>query len=187
MKAVLTQEAEWYDAQNIEELPSKISAELKDIELGSGKSLGFIIFSVSMMISAYASALFMAGTLTLSTAAILPLFLVVGSIYGIIIMKDSEKTEIRYQKSGAHAEQALGAIKVVKAFGQENFEVTSYNQELDKYSSGANYQACLVGFAYGLLEILVYALTTFSLFVGTMFVKDHVSIHKLSYIFIGLQ
>ena len=176
LKALLVQEAEWYEKQNVEQLPSKVNSELKDIEIGSGKSVGFIIFAFSMSTSAYVASFFMAGTLAACTCIVIPLFIIVGLIYGVIMMRDSYHSEMRYQKSGAHAEQALSAIKVVKAFGQEKSEIDSYNYELDKTSASGKIQAILVGFANGLIELLIYFLTAFSLFVGAMFVKERVSI-----------
>ena len=178
-KAILSQEVEWYDSQNVAELPSKVNAQLKDIEYGSGKSVGFIIFSISLTTAAYGASFYMAGTLALCTVAALPCFAIVGAVYGVIMMRDSYHSELRYQKSGASAEQALSAIKVVKAFGQEQHEIDNYNSELDNQNISGQVQSVLVGFSHGLLELMLYGLTTFCLFVGAMFVKEHVSNQNL--------
>ena len=60
---------------------------------------------------------------------------------------------MRYQKSGAYAEQTLGTIQVVKAFGQKKAEIDLYNIELNKTSASGKIQAILVGFANGLIEL----------------------------------
>jgi len=44
----LHQENEWYDKRNVEELPSKVSSQLKDIEYASGRSMCFIVFGISL-------------------------------------------------------------------------------------------------------------------------------------------
>ena len=67
LKALLVQETEWFEKQNTKQLPSKVNSELKDIEIGSGKSIGFIIFAISMSISAYIASFLMAGTLAVCT------------------------------------------------------------------------------------------------------------------------
>ena len=80
LKALLLQEIEWYDSQNIAELPSKVNAQLKDIEYGSGKSVGFIIFSISLTTAAFIASFYMAGTLALCTMAALPCIAIAGAL-----------------------------------------------------------------------------------------------------------
>lgn len=89
-------------------------------------------------------------------------------------MRDVYQAELRYQKSGSFAEQALSSIKVVKAFGQENKEVQIYNEQLDKQKHSGKFQAVLLGFSVGVLEIVVYLLTLFCLLVGSLFVIERV-------------
>ena len=45
LKAIVTKNSEWYETQNIEELPSIIHTNLIDIENVSGKTVGFLIYS----------------------------------------------------------------------------------------------------------------------------------------------
>ena len=40
MKAVLTQEAEWYANRNVEELPTQFNTNLSEIEAATGRVLG---------------------------------------------------------------------------------------------------------------------------------------------------
>ena len=54
LKALLHQETEWYDERDAEELPSIVNAQLKDIEFGSGKAFGFILFAMSVLVANFA-------------------------------------------------------------------------------------------------------------------------------------
>ena len=55
LKALLHQETEWYDERDAEELPSIVNAQLKDIEFGSGKAFGFILFAISVLVANFAA------------------------------------------------------------------------------------------------------------------------------------
>ena len=46
LKAVLSQDWAWYEAQNIEELPTQINVNMTEIENATGKTSGFILFSI---------------------------------------------------------------------------------------------------------------------------------------------
>lgn len=173
LKALLQQETEWYDERNAEELPSKVNSELKDIEFGSGKAFGFVLFATSLMFSNYAAAFYMGATFACCLLIMFPVFIVIGGFYTTIMVGDAYKTEVRYRKSGAFAEQAIGAIKVVKAFGQEERETALYNKHLDGSAGSAETQALLKGLASGFLETLTYILTVISLFIGSIFVREN--------------
>ena len=174
LKALLQQDTEWYDQQNSEELPSKVNSELKDIEFGSGKAFGFILFAMSLMIANYAAAFYMGAVFACCMLIMFPVLVVIGGFYTTIMVGDAQKTELRYRKSGAYAEQAIGSIKVVKAFGQEERETKDYNKHLNTGNKTASKQASMKGLASGLLETLTYILTFISLFIGATFCREGV-------------
>ena len=174
LKALLQQETEWYDERNAEELPSIVNSELKDIEFGSGKAFGFILFATSLMFANYAASFYMGAVFACCMLIMFPVIAVIGGFYTTVMVSDAYKTELRYRKSGAYAEQALGSIKVVKAFGQEVRETKDYNKHLNRGNRTAGKQAVMKGLASGLLETLTYILTVISLFIGATFVREGV-------------
>ena len=89
-----------------------------------------------------------------------------GGFYTTIMVKDAYQTELRYRKSGADSEQALGAIKVVKAFGQENRETKNFNKNLKRGNRTSCRQAVMKGLASGLLETMTYLMTAMLLYIG---------------------
>lgn len=68
----------------------------------------------------------------------------------------SAEVEKNYLKTGADVEQALNAIKIVKAFGQENYEISKYDKHLRADDKNQNKRAWLYGFSLGLLEITYF-------------------------------
>ena len=47
IRAILTKDSEWFEERNLEAIPSTIHTHLIDIENGSGKTVGFLIYSLS--------------------------------------------------------------------------------------------------------------------------------------------
>ena len=46
MKAVLTQDEEWYEEINVEELPTRINSNIMEIENSTGKELGLTVYGI---------------------------------------------------------------------------------------------------------------------------------------------
>ena len=51
MKSILTKDTEWFEDRSLEELPTKVHTNLNEVENSSGKTIGFIIYSISAWIS----------------------------------------------------------------------------------------------------------------------------------------
>ena len=47
LKSILTKDTEWFESNILEELPTKVHTNLNEIENSSGKTIGFILYSVS--------------------------------------------------------------------------------------------------------------------------------------------
>ena len=50
LKSVLSQDCNWYERQNIEELPTQINVNITEVENATGKTTGFIIYSMGAFI-----------------------------------------------------------------------------------------------------------------------------------------
>ena len=48
MKAVFTQEQEWYDINNVEALPSQLNSNLAEIETGTGVKFGVTLYGTGI-------------------------------------------------------------------------------------------------------------------------------------------
>ena len=140
-KAVLSQDCNWYERQNIEELPTQINVNVTEVENATGKTSGFIIFSIGAFIGGVCCSFFWGALLACCYLIIMPYALLCAISRGKLLMKGNEEIEKAYESSGADAEQALMSIRVVKAFGQEQREFDKYighlnsaNKNTFKYS-----------------------------------------------------
>lgn len=70
--------------------------------------------------------------------------------------KSNTATERNYLKTSADVEQALNAIKIVKAFGQESYEFSTYEKHLRADERNQKKNAFMYGVSLGLLEAIQY-------------------------------
>ena len=78
-------------------------------------------------------------------------------------------------KSGGAAEQALTAIKVVKAFSQEKEEINKFEGHLIANSHKSTRQAWLYGLGKGTVESAMYLVPCYGLLLGGIFITSDVS------------
>ena len=146
LRAVLSQDWNWYDRQNIEELPTKINVNITEVENATGKTSGFIIYSIGAFVAGIGGAFFIGAVLACCYLIIPPFVMMWGGSRALLIMKSNQQIERAYEKSGADAEQALSSIRVVKAFGQE----TSEYHKFENHLSQADKSVHRFSFLYGL-------------------------------------
>ena len=89
--------------------------------------------------------------------------------------KGEENDQEAFAKSGSEAEQALNAIKIVKAFGQESHEVEKFEKHLEITEEKAGSQAWIFGISKGIFESTLYFIPFYGLLLGGLFVFHDVS------------
>ena len=110
LKAILTKDTEWFESQSLEELPTKVHTYLNEIENSSGKTLGFIIYSVTAWIAGIVFA-FLLGALYCWCLLFYPLVIVIiGGFSTNAVQKINEQDEKNFIRTGADLEQTLNAI-----------------------------------------------------------------------------
>lgn len=75
-----------------------------------------------------------------------------------------------YGQSAGYAEQALNAIKIVFAFGQEKTEISNYQKYLDRAKKMAISTHLKAGAAAGALFAGVYGYYAYSFYFGSIFI-----------------
>lgn len=126
VESILKQEVSWLEANNPNELPAKVVKESASIQRALGEKTGTIILAFSLTLSGAVIAFTRGWSFSLVILATFPfLFL---ATYGLTkVMQDGlQEVNQAYGQSAGYADQALNAIKVVVAFGQEEKEGTMY-------------------------------------------------------------
>ncbi|KAH3689239.1 hypothetical protein DPMN_191104 [Dreissena polymorpha] len=127
---ILRQNIGWFDVHESGELNSRITNDISKIQDGIGDKLGqfmqwFCAFLAGVIVG------FVHGwKLTLVILSISPLLALCAVIMTKLVGKASGAELKAYAKAGAIAEEVLGAIRTVLAFGGEEKECKRYERNL---------------------------------------------------------
>lgn len=97
-----------------------------------GEKLGLVLFSYSMCISGLIIGFVNGWNFALCVIAGSPIVIITLMFFINAATKGYHAVLRAYGQSAGYAEQALGSIKVVSAFGNEVKEVENYSKYLDK-------------------------------------------------------
>ena len=116
---ILRQEIAWFDTADPQQLPSRLSRECLAIQTASGEKFAQIVVSVSMSLAGFVIAFIIGWKYALVSLGAFPPILVATFIMTKIMQSGFFQNMKAYAKCGAYAEQALNAMRIVCAFGQE--------------------------------------------------------------------
>jgi ATP-binding cassette subfamily B (MDR/TAP) protein 1 len=174
IQAILRQDNQWFDSQNPDAIPTTVHKNLREIEVSSGRTIAFILFSLGTLFSGFAIT-FQAGAVFACTAfGVLVYVMFLGSFVEFAFGKCNSVAEDAYLHSGASAEESLNAIKVVKAFGQEVKEKKRFDSHLQAKASTIYSLAWLYGLGFACLETLLYIAVLTQMLVGGFFLTESV-------------
>lgn len=122
LKAILTKDAEWFDNQNVHKLPLDIYSNLDKAEHATGRTLGFVVFSLSACVTGMVAGFYIATYISMVNVIIIVFAAFVSGSESKATHETTQSQEKQYKLAGICASQSLGSIKVVKAFGQESQE-----------------------------------------------------------------
>jgi ABC-type multidrug transport system fused ATPase/permease subunit len=105
---------------------------------------------------------------------VLPYIFITGGFQEATLQRAVKEDEAAYLKSGADAEEALNAIKIVKAYGQETEELRKFQNHLDASDKITSSYAWYYGFAFGFIETITYFQCAFFVLIGGFFITEQV-------------
>ena len=133
LKSILQQEIAWFDKDiNATELPSRLAKECQAIQKAIGDKMGSILLAVAMCVSGLFFAFFRAWLMSLILLCGFPFFVIATALITSAFQSGFMQNLKSYGQSAGYAEQALNAIKVVQAFGQEQLECSNYHKYLGR-------------------------------------------------------
>ncbi|CAI2356592.1 unnamed protein product [Caenorhabditis sp. 36 PRJEB53466] len=130
LRAVLRQDAKWFDENTIGGLTQKMSSGIEKIKDGIGDKVGVIVSGTATFISGVALGFYMCWQLTLVMLITVPLQL--GSMYlSAKHLNRATKNEMSaYSSAGGMANEVIAGIRTVIAFNAQPFEIERYGKQL---------------------------------------------------------
>lgn len=149
---LINQEIAFFDVTRTGELLSRLSEDTQIIKNAATTNLSEALKNLS---TAFIGLGFMFTTswkLTLLALAIVPAISVAVRKFGRFLRELSHKTQAAAAVASSIAEESFGAIRTVRSFAQERYEVSRYSEKVDETLNLGIKQARVVGIFFGSLN-----------------------------------
>ncbi|XP_053464841.1 phosphatidylcholine translocator ABCB4 isoform X2 [Nycticebus coucang] len=168
--AILRQEIGWFDINDITELNTRLTDDISKISEGIGDKVGMFFQAVATFFAGFIVGFIRGWKLTLVIMAISPILGLSAAVWAKILSAFSDKELAAYAKAGAVAEEALGAIRTVIAFGGQNKELERYKKHLEKAKEIGIKKAISANISMGIAFLLIYASYALAFWYGSTLV-----------------
>ncbi|XP_008778485.2 ABC transporter B family member 25 [Phoenix dactylifera] len=148
---LINQEIAFYDVTRTGELLSRLSEDTQIIKNAATTNLSEALRSIATTLIGLCFMFSTSWKLTLLALAIVPAISVAVRKFGRYLRELSHKTQAAAAVASSIAEESFGAIRTVRSFAQEVYEISRYSEKVDETLKLGLKQAKVVGlFAGGL-------------------------------------
>ncbi|XP_023591819.1 phosphatidylcholine translocator ABCB4 [Trichechus manatus latirostris] len=168
--AVLRQEIGWFDINDTTELNTRLTDDISKISEGIGDKVGMFFQAVATFFAGFIVGFIRGWKLTLVIMAISPILGLSAAVWAKILSTFTDKELAAYAKAGAVAEEALGAIRTVIAFGGQNKELERYQKHLENAKEIGIKKAISANISLGIAFLLIYASYALAFWYGSTLV-----------------
>ncbi|XP_069915959.1 phosphatidylcholine translocator ABCB4 isoform X1 [Oryctolagus cuniculus] len=168
--AILRQEIGWFDINDTTELNTRLTDDISRISEGIGDKVGMFFQAVATFFAGFIVGFIRGWKLTLVIMAISPILGLSAAVWAKILSAFSDKELAAYAKAGAVAEEALGAIRTVIAFGGQNKELERYQKHLENAKKIGIKKAISANISMGIAFLLIYASYALAFWYGSTLV-----------------
>ncbi|XP_013418888.1 multidrug resistance protein 1 [Lingula anatina] len=170
--AILRQDIQWFDTHEVGELNTRISDDISKIHAGMGEKMATFLQWSTTFVAGYVLGFVEGWKLTLVILAISPL-LILASAFVAISMRKFTATELKaYAMAGAVAEEVLGAIRTVAAFGGEKKEVERYSANLQEAQKVGIKKGIISGAGQGMIWIIIFSAFALAFYYGGTLIRN---------------
>nr|XP_019605320.1 PREDICTED: phosphatidylcholine translocator ABCB4 isoform X2 [Rhinolophus sinicus]XP_019605321.1 PREDICTED: phosphatidylcholine translocator ABCB4 isoform X2 [Rhinolophus sinicus] len=168
--AILRQELGWFDINDTTELNTRLTDDISKISEGIGDKVGMFFQAVATFFAGFIVGFIRGWKLTLVIMAISPILGLSAAVWAKILSAFSDKELAAYAKAGAVAEEALGAIRTVIAFGGQDKELERYQKHLENAKKIGIKKAISANISMGIAFLLIYGSYALAFWYGSTLV-----------------
>ena len=132
--------------------------------------MGTIILAFSMTVAGLAFAFTKGWSFSLVLLIAFPFLGVTTSLMAKVMAKGSQETMKAYGQSAGYADQALNAIRVVVAYGQEAKEIKNYTKYLNRARDAGIKTHCRGAFAMALFFASIFGTYAYAFYLGSVWI-----------------
>jgi ATP-binding cassette, subfamily B, bacterial MsbA len=123
---------DFYGARRVGDLVSRLSSDVTQVRTMLTTNITTLLSQVLTLVGAVIIVLAMNARLTLFILVLVPVLMLVASVFGSRISKGSTRVQDQLADSTVVAEEGLQGIRVVKSFGREIYETQRYRNAMEK-------------------------------------------------------
>ncbi|KAK7388851.1 hypothetical protein VNO78_23678 [Psophocarpus tetragonolobus] len=146
---LVNQEIAFFDVTRTGELLSRLSEDTQIIKNAATTNLSEALRNFSTALIGLSFMFATSWKLTLLALAVVPVLSVAVRKFGRYLRELSHKTQAAAAVASSIAEESFGAIRTVRSFAQEDYEITRYSEKVDETLKLGLKQAKVVGLFSG--------------------------------------
>ncbi|CAG0916294.1 unnamed protein product [Notodromas monacha] len=132
LDSLLVQDITFFDDHRTGDLVNRLTTDVQDFKSSFKLCVSQGLRSSAQALGCLVSAYFISPEMTRMMALVVPAMILVGATIGSSLRRLSKESQAQIAKATAVADEAIGNIRVVRAFGMEEQEKSLYAQEVDK-------------------------------------------------------
>ncbi|KAF4800616.1 Multidrug resistance protein 1 [Turdus rufiventris] len=185
--AIMRQEIGWFDVNDAGELNTRLLDDVSKINEGIGDKVGLLVQSITTFVAGFVVGLTRGWKLTLVILAVSPVLGLSAALWAKVLSAFTDKEQAAYAKAGAVAEEVLGAIRTVIAFGGQEKEIKRYHKNLEDAKRIGIKKAITANISMGAAFLLIYASYALAFWYGTtLVINDEYTIGKVLTVFFSV-
>ncbi|NWU88536.1 MDR1 protein, partial [Upupa epops] len=185
--AIMRQEIGWFDVNDVGELNTRLLDDVSKINEGIGDKVGLLVQSLTTFVAGFVVGLIRGWKLTLVILAVSPVLGLSAALWAKVLSAFTDKEQNAYAKAGAVAEEVLGAVRTVIAFGGQEKEIKRYHKNLEDAKQIGIKKAITSNISMGAAFLLIYASYALAFWYGTtLILTEDYTIGKVLTVFFSV-
>jgi len=170
--AIMRMEVGWFDKTSSGELTTRLSGDCEKIRDGLSDKVGLCIQWIVTFLAGFIIAFVYEWKLCLVILATVPLLAIAGFAFSKIMADFAEKEQTAYAMAGAIAEEVIGSMRTVVAFGGEHKEVERYATKLEATEAAGTKNSLFTGLSIGVTMLIMFCTYALSFWYGAKLVGE---------------
>ncbi|WVQ95699.1 hypothetical protein IAU59_002798 [Kwoniella sp. CBS 9459] len=172
LRAVLRQEIAYFDDLGAGEVATRIQTDCHLVQEGTSEKIALIVQYLATFVTGFVLAFARSWRLALACSAILPVIITVGGIMSFAMAKHGTGALEHIAKSGTLAEEVIGSIRTVQAFGKQTVLANLFNKHIDRSAKSGKSGSLIEAAGIATMFFAIYSAYSLAFFYGGILVTQ---------------
>lgn len=171
-RSLMSQDYTWYDRNDGGELTARVAGDVNVIQNGIGDKFTSGVQFIATFVVGVIIAFVYGPLLTLVILAVAPLLAASGGVFAKLAAESTGDQLGAYGEAGAIANEALGLIRTVTAYGGQKEEIGRYEKKLEKAYKANVKGSVYAGLGLGFMFFIVFCTYAIAFVFGSWRVRN---------------